>query len=70
VQASVASDASAPAQDGKDTTARAARGAAKGYAEHYLGITDAERSWYKQLGVDPSADNRVLREAIFRKAKL
>lgn len=43
--------------------------AAKHYAERYLGITGAERGWYKRLGVDPYTDNTVLRDAIRRAAK-
>lgn len=43
--------------------------AARRYAEHYLGITGAERRWYKRLGVDPYTDNTVLRDAIRKAAK-
>jgi hypothetical protein len=44
--------------------------AAKRYAEQYLGITGAERGWYKRLGVDPYTDNTVLRDAIRKAAKI
>jgi hypothetical protein len=43
--------------------------AAQHYAEHYLGITGAERAWYKRLAVDPYTDNAVLRAAIRRAAQ-
>jgi hypothetical protein len=43
--------------------------AAKRYGERYLGITAAERGWYKRLGVDPYTDNRVLHDAIRKAAK-
>jgi hypothetical protein len=43
--------------------------AAKHYAEHYLGVTSAERGWYKRLGVDPYTDNTVLRDAIRKAAR-
>ncbi|MGO9884594.1 MAG: hypothetical protein ACLPV4_16460 [Solirubrobacteraceae bacterium] len=44
--------------------------AAQSYAEHYLGITAAERDYYKKLGVDPYTDNRLLRDTIRRDAKI
>jgi hypothetical protein len=44
--------------------------AAKSYAEKYLGVTAAERGWYKKLGVDPYTDNQVLREAIRKDARI
>jgi len=44
--------------------------AAQGYAEQYLGITGAERAWYKRLGVDPYTNNTVLRDAIRKDAKI
>jgi hypothetical protein len=43
--------------------------AARRYAEQYLGVTSAERGWYKRLGVDPYTDNTVLRNAIRDAAK-
>ena len=43
--------------------------AAKSYAEHYLGITAAERAWYKRLGVNPYTDNKVLRDAVHKAAR-
>ena len=44
--------------------------AARSYAARYLGITAAERDYYRRLGVDPYTDNRVLREAIHRAARI
>jgi len=44
--------------------------AAKRYAEQYLGVTGAERAWYRRLGVDPYTDNAVLRNAIRKDAKI
>jgi hypothetical protein len=43
--------------------------AAKRYAERYLGVTGAERDWYKRLGVNPYTDNTVLRDAVHKAAK-
>jgi hypothetical protein len=43
--------------------------AARRYAERYLGITAAERAWYKRLGVSPYSDNEVLRAAVRHAAK-
>jgi hypothetical protein len=43
--------------------------AARRYADRYLGVTGAERSLYKRLGVDPYTDNRVLRDAIHKAAR-
>jgi hypothetical protein len=44
--------------------------AARSYAERYLGITAAEREYYKKLGVDPYTDNQMLRDAIRKDAKI
>jgi hypothetical protein len=44
--------------------------AARSYADRYLGVTSAERGWYKKLGVDPYTDNQVLRDAIRKDAKI
>jgi hypothetical protein len=44
--------------------------AAQDYAARYLGVSAAERGWYKKLGVDPYTDNHVLRAAITRAARL
>jgi len=44
--------------------------AAESYAQRYLGVTSAERGWYKRLGVDPYTDNTVLRDAIHKDAKI
>jgi hypothetical protein len=43
--------------------------AAKRYAERYLGVTAAERRWYRRLGVSPYTDNTVLRDAVRTAAK-
>ncbi len=43
--------------------------AAKRYAERYLGVTAAERAWYKRLGVSPYTDNTVLRAAVRKAAR-
>jgi hypothetical protein len=43
--------------------------AARSYAEHYLGVTAAERAWYKKLGVSPYTDNKVLRDAVHKAAR-
>lgn len=44
--------------------------AARSYAERYLGLTAAERDYYKNLGVDPYTDNQLLRDTIRRDAKI
>jgi hypothetical protein len=44
--------------------------AARDQAEHYVGLTAAERRWYAKLGVDPYTDNIVLRRAITRMARI
>lgn len=44
--------------------------AARSYGERYLGITAAERAYYRKLGVDPYTDNRLLRDAIRRDARI
>ena len=44
--------------------------AATNYARRYLGITGAERRWYKKLAVDPYTDNKPLRDAVHRLARL
>jgi hypothetical protein len=44
--------------------------AAKSYAEHYLGVTAAERDYYRKLGVDPYTDNKVLRDTIRKDARI
>jgi len=43
---------------------------ARSYAERYLGVTAAEREYYRKLGVDPYTDNQVLRNAIRHAAKI
>lgn len=54
------------AQSTADKGAKAARS----YAERYLGVTGAEREYYKKLGVDPYTDNKVLRDTIRRDSKI
>jgi hypothetical protein len=44
--------------------------AAKSYAEHYLGVTAAERDYYRKLGVDPYTDNQVLRDTVRHAARI
>jgi hypothetical protein len=44
--------------------------AARSYAERYLGVTAAERDYYRKLGVDPYTDNKVLRDTIRRDARI
>ena len=44
--------------------------AAKSYAEHYLGVTGAERDYYRKLGVDPYTDNQVLRDTVRHDARI
>src|SRR5215467_8166839 len=52
------------------STAEKGGKAAKSYAERYLGITAAERDYYRKLGVDPYTDNEVLRDAIRKDARI
>lgn len=42
---------------------------AVGYGEQYLGISDAQRRWAKELQVDPYSSNMTLRAAIKEAAK-
>ena len=60
------------ASTGERVAAAGSKGekAARSYAEHYLGITAAERDYYRKLGVDPYTDNKVLRDAIRRDARI
>ncbi len=44
--------------------------AAKSYAERYLGVTAAERDYYRKLGVDPYTDNQVLRDTVRHDARI
>lgn len=44
--------------------------AAKGFAEQYLGVTAADRRWYKKLGVDPYTNNQLLRQTVHRDAQI
>ncbi|HXY96812.1 MAG TPA: hypothetical protein VEH00_07535 [Steroidobacteraceae bacterium] len=52
------------------STAQKGEQAARSYAERYLGITAAERDYYRKLGVDPYTDNKVLRDTIRRDARI
>jgi hypothetical protein len=40
------------------------------YADRYLGVSAAERRYYKELGVDPYTDNAALRKAVTHLAKV
>jgi hypothetical protein len=44
--------------------------AANSYAEHYLGVTAAERNYYRKLGVDPYTDNQLLRDTVRHDARI
>lgn len=68
-RSSLASSGSASGSSLRSTAEKGGR-AAKSYAERYLGITAAERDYYRKLGVDPYTDNKVLREAIRRDARI
>ncbi|HUI58651.1 MAG TPA: hypothetical protein VLX90_00425 [Steroidobacteraceae bacterium] len=61
---------SAKAGDTAHVEVKKGADAAKRYAEHYVGITSAERGWYKRLGVDPYTNNAVLRDAVRKAAKI
>ena len=43
---------------------------AKSQADHYIGLSAAERRWYAKLGVDPYTSNPVLRQAVARLSKI
>jgi hypothetical protein len=66
------SAARAGAADGGGVAHAAGQGghAAKSYAEHYLGVTAAERDYYRRLGVDPYTDNQVLRDTVRHDARI
>jgi hypothetical protein len=40
------------------------------YADRYLGVSAAERGYYKELGVDPYTNNQQLRKAVHHLAKV
>ena len=44
--------------------------AAKKYADHYLGVSAAERRWYEKLGIDPYTNNQTLKHAVSHAAKV
>ena len=69
-QAAAELAASGDAVQSGDAIKREGTDAARRYAARYLGISGAERRWYKKLGVDPYTDNVVLRQAIHRDAVL
>jgi hypothetical protein len=50
--------------------AAAAKSDAAKYADRYLGVSAAERHYYRELGVDPYTNNEVLRKAIKHLAKV
>jgi hypothetical protein len=68
----VAADAKGRVNSSGSAQSTAGKGgqAARSYAERYLGITAAERDYYRKLGVDPYTDNKVLRETIRRDARI
>ena len=57
---------------GNSAASTAAKGekAARSYAERYLGVTAAERDYYRKLGVDPYTDNKPLRDTIRKDARI
>jgi hypothetical protein len=55
---------------GGSNVAQKAKADATRYADRYLGVTAAERRYYKELGVDPYTDNQVLRKAVHHLAKV
>ncbi len=64
---------STSAGGGESTVARTAekgKRAAQSYAERYLGVTAAERDYYRRLAVDPYTDNQLLRDTIRRDARI
>ena len=68
---------SARSGDGSDNggnsarrTAQKGEKAARSYAARYLGVTAAERDYYRKLGVDPYTDNKLLRDTIRRDARI
>lgn len=67
-----AGSASASGSGGSRVAAAGEKGgkAARRYAERYLGITAAERDYYRKLGVDPYTDNKALHDAIRRAARI
>jgi len=62
--------ATSSASDDAHKVAEKGRKEARSYAERYLGVTAAEREYYRKLGVDPYTDNQVLRNAIRHAAKI
>jgi hypothetical protein len=68
---SIKSAANEPGVIGKSSGDDLKKGeqAAQHYAERYLGVSSAERGWYRRLAVDPYTDNTVLRAAIHKAAK-
>lgn len=43
---------------------------AKSQADHYFGLSAAERRWYTKLNVDPYTNNQVLRKAVTHLARI
>jgi hypothetical protein len=67
-------DAHTGAPGGQQSTlgnvGNAAGQAARSQADHYLGLSAAERRWYAKLGVDPYSNNATLRQAVTRLSKI
>jgi hypothetical protein len=69
-RSSVESAGSGNAGNSARSTREKGEKAAKSYAARYLGITAAERDYYRKLGVDPYTDNKALHDAIRRDARI
>jgi hypothetical protein len=70
---SVKDSSGSGSDSGASTASRAAKTAktdATHYADRYLGISAAERRYYKQLEVDPYTNNQVLRKEVHHLAKV
>jgi hypothetical protein len=65
-QNSGSSDAADTGKPPADQTKRAA----KKYIDSYMGLSKAERRWYRKLDIDPYTRNEVLRRAVSRLAKV
>jgi hypothetical protein len=67
-------DAPTGAPAGKQNTlgnvGNAAGQAARSQADHYIGLSAAERRWYAKLGVDPYNNNAALRQAVTRLSRI
>lgn len=65
-QNSGSSDAAGDGQPPADQPKRVA----KKYVDRYMGLSKAERRWYRKLDIDPYTRNEVLRRAVSRLAKV